>query len=796
MPVKKADLNEISDEKIRSVLNVITRLEVGPVRLEKRRLVAPYRIKCGNKDDSMDFIYRFEEDVFEPSETVSKNLASMMAVQVALNYGLFCKEIKFNGIFDRHDRQFIKDMMSNTAKEIFVMKFLKPNPFIEGKAAKIPPVKLDNYNFSNITYSDELFDWDKIHKIAPWPVKSNRFTVLSSGGKDSLLSFGLLRETGVEPHPIFINESGRHWFTALNTYRNFILKVPNTARVWTNSDRLFAWMLRHLSFIRKDFGNIRSDEYPIRLWTVAVFIFGVLPLLRKRNIGNLVIGDEYDTSVKQTYRGIPHYNGLYDQSLYFDNTLSRYYERKGWGIKQFSLIRPLSELLIEKTLEERYPELQKLQVSCHATHTEGETVKPCGNCEKCRRIVGMLAAIGADPSLCGYSKKAFDNCMEALARLGVHQEKEGAQHLAFLLKDKELIPENSLFAASAKKRSEILKLRFDIERSPMDGIPLQLRKKIYKIFLEHADGAVMRNGRNWEILDILNAPEVKVIDMKNSKKHKRTDDDRNRFEIDDRYKDESYLLGNLTWPEAKKKFKRIDLALLPVGSIEQHGSHLPLDTDSFDADYLAKRVAEECSDPKPVVLPLIPYGVSYHHEDFTGTISISPKTLANIVYEVGMSLIKHGIKKLVIINGHGGNKPALQFASQMINRDGHIFTCVDTGETSDEDLKALTETQNDVHSGEIETSTSLAVRPELVKFDKARKFVPKFSSRYLDFSSKRSVEWYTRTVKISPSGILGDPLKASREKGMQMWDIMIKRLVEFIEDLKSMNLEEIYQRRL
>ncbi|MCB0304678.1 MAG: creatininase family protein, partial [Calditrichaeota bacterium] len=79
-----------------------------------------------------------------------------------------------------------------------------------------------------------------------------------------------------------------------------------------------------------------------------------------------------------------------------------------------------------------------------------------------------------------------------------------------------------------------------------------------------------------------------------------------------------YLLGEMTWPEAKEVFATIDVALLPVGAIEQHGPHLPLDTDSFDADFLARSVAAQCSDPKPIVLPLIPYGVSYHHDEFSG----------------------------------------------------------------------------------------------------------------------------------------------------------------------------------
>ena len=117
--------------------------------------------------------------------------------------------------------------------------------------------------------------------------------MLSSGGKDSLLTYGLLREIGVEVHPLYVNESGRHWFTALNAYRYFAAHVPNTARVWTNSDRLFTWMLRQLPFVRKDFATLRSDAYPIRLWTVAVFLFGALPLLRKRGIGRLLIGAVY-----------------------------------------------------------------------------------------------------------------------------------------------------------------------------------------------------------------------------------------------------------------------------------------------------------------------------------------------------------------------------------------------------------------------------------------------------------------------------------------------------------------------
>jgi len=252
-------------------------------------------------------------------------------------------------------------------------------------------------------------------------------------------------------------------------------------------------------------------------------------------------------------------------------------------------------------------------------------------------------------------------------------------------------------------------------------------------------------------------------------------------------------LGQLTWPEAKDRLQRVDVALLPVGAIEQHGPHLPLDTDAFDAYHLAREVAAACSAPRPIVLPLIPYGVSYHHADFAGTIDIGPDTLARLVHEIGMSAARNGIKKLVIVNGHGGNNAALNFAAQLVNRDARIFTCVDSGETSDADIEQMAETQNDVHAGEIETSTSLALRPGLVQLDKAKKFVPKFSSHYLDFTSKRSVTWYARTARISTTGVLGDPTKATQEKGERMWTVMIKNLVELVEHLKQMTLREIYQ---
>ena len=775
-----------------SVLKVFDRLEVGPVKLERNRLTAPYRLFFNGKQDVFELIYRFEEPVFRPTEPESKNLADMMAAQVALNYGLFCGKLVFNGIYDPIDRAFLRDMAENTAREIYVKKFLEPNPFLEGTASSLTAKKRDKYLTARLVFRGPR-KGEVTTRWLHWSTDQGRHCILSSGGKDSLLSYGLINEIGLESHPIFVNESGRHWFTALNAFRHFRDHIPNTARVWVNSDRLFAWMLQRIPFIRKDFARVRSDEYPIRLWTVAVFLFGVLPLMRKRGIGRLLIGDEFDTSVRKVHEGIAHYDGLYDQSIFFDQVLSRYFMRKGWAISQFSILRPLSELLIEKILSKRYPRLQQHQISCHAAHKEGDRILPCGKCEKCRRIVGMLSALDVDPENCGYSEPQVKHALNGFVKKGVAQEAPGVRQLGFMLLQKNLIDVPNDRRNYFKSKPEILNLRFDPRVSSMNAIPVNLRMPLLRIYRQYAEGAMLRSGKKWASIDIysdsgLTQPYVFEFDINGQSPATE--------EVRTANSKKDFLWGELSWPEARDHLQEVDIALLPVGSIEQHGPHLPLDTDAYDANYLALRVAEACSEPKPLVLPYIPYGVAYHHHGFRGTVSISNDALAKLVYDIGISVSHNGIKKLVIINAHGGNSPALNHAAQMINRDARVFVCVDTGETSDVDIYALIETPNDVHAGEMETSTSLATRPHLVDMNQACTEIPEFSSRYLDFTSIHGVSWYAYTRKISNSGVMGDPTKASAEKGKKIWEIMIAHLVALVEDLKSMTLDEIHHRKL
>ncbi|MCB0580365.1 MAG: hypothetical protein KDD10_13775 [Phaeodactylibacter sp.] len=472
-------------------LAVIDELRVGPVRLEKSRLLASYTVLANGGEESKELIYSYGEPVFNPKDPADQNLAGIIAAQLALNYGLFCKRIVLNGAFTAADRRFLQSMLENTSREIYVKKLLQSYPFLQGAAVGLPAEKRQRYTNAELVFVNSNNGASEARET-PWTTSSESYCVLSSGGKDSLLSYALLKELGKEVHPIFGNESGRHWFTAVNGYRYQQSVEPNTTKVWMNSDRLFAWMLRHLPFIRQDFAAVRADDYPIRLWTVAVFLVGVLPLMKKRGIGRLIIGNEYDTTRRLHYEGIPHYDGLYDQSRFFDEAFTRYFITKGWSILQLSILRPISEFLIQKVLTQRYPDLQANQLSCHAAHEEEGRMRPCGRCEKCRRIVGMLSVMGGDPHRCGYTDEQIAHALKSLDPKHIKQLGADASQLFYMLHQAGLV-----LAPKAKAYPEVMRLRFDKERSPIDVVPEDIRKALYEIVLPYTEGAVRWEKGRW-----------------------------------------------------------------------------------------------------------------------------------------------------------------------------------------------------------------------------------------------------------------------------------------------------------
>jgi creatinine amidohydrolase len=212
-----------------------------------------------------------------------------------------------------------------------------------------------------------------------------------------------------------------------------------------------------------------------------------------------------------------------------------------------------------------------------------------------------------------------------------------------------------------------------------------------------------------------------------------------------------------------------------------------LDTDAYDAFWLSLKAAEkaQCA----LVAPPIYYGVSLHHMDFPGTITLNPRTLEQVAYEVGVCLTKHGFNKILFENGHGGNTPALEAAAQRIKAETDAFVAIDTVSLIPDFVEKFIETPYDAHAGEFETSTTLANRENLVvreRIAKPQLTLPK--SKYTKIGLKETgpkVSWAFRTKELSNTGVIGDPTKASKDKGEKAWKLAIERLVDLLKELDS-----------
>ena len=252
----------------------------------------------------------------------------------------------------------------------------------------------------------------------------------------------------------------------------------------------------------------------------------------------------------------------------------------------------------------------------------------------------------------------------------------------------------------------------------------------------------------------------------------------------------SYYLGELTWVDVKEFLKIHDVAVIPVGSCEQHGPHLPIDTDAYDAFWLSLKAAEkaQCA----LVAPPIYYGVSLHHMDFPGTATLSSDTLEQLAYEVASSLTKHGFRKIVFENGHGGNTHALEAAAQRVKMDVNAFVAIDTVSLIPDFIEKHVETPYDAHAGEFETSTTLANREIYVVKERIAKAVVKLpKSKYTKIGLKESgpkVSWSFRTKELSETGVIGDPTKASKKKGEAAWNLAIERLADLLMELDRMSV--------
>ncbi len=228
----------------------------------------------------------------------------------------------------------------------------------------------------------------------------------------------------------------------------------------------------------------------------------------------------------------------------------------------------------------------------------------------------------------------------------------------------------------------------------------------------------------------------------------------------------SRYFADLTQPEIAAQFKKNPLVILPCGSIEQHGPHLPTGTDTFAANVIGHAVAVRMDG---LVLPATPFGVTPMHMPFEGTITLSPDTYMRVAIETCMSTAKHGAKYLLILNWHEGNIPSLAIAAESLHRD-HGMTvltvqaCYVAEELYGHSCNGLT------HGGEIEALAVLAFRPELVHLDRIDNSSDHTHGHKMDkLRRTRTFQPVLTDIRsIAPTGWFGSPQHASAEKGQKM----------------------------
>jgi len=255
----------------------------------------------------------------------------------------------------------------------------------------------------------------------------------------------------------------------------------------------------------------------------------------------------------------------------------------------------------------------------------------------------------------------------------------------------------------------------------------------------------------------------------------------------------SILLENLTWFDVKEYLKKENVVLLPIGSHEQHGPHLPLSTDSINVQFLAVQAAEAC---QVLVAPTIRVGVSFNHMHFPGTMTLRPETLVEVISDMVNSLVAHGFRKVILLNGHGGNNAAIEVAAIKLkeNHPNVVIGVLHSWLLSKEGDKVL-ESPIRYHADEGETSRMLVSAKPLVRMERAKKEIPKSRSGLFNFQITEVFKQITfyglpKTHTVTKSGIFGDATLATEEKGRILFDEAVKNLIQEIEQLKKLNLED------
>jgi creatinine amidohydrolase/Fe(II)-dependent formamide hydrolase-like protein len=236
-------------------------------------------------------------------------------------------------------------------------------------------------------------------------------------------------------------------------------------------------------------------------------------------------------------------------------------------------------------------------------------------------------------------------------------------------------------------------------------------------------------------------------------------------------------LGELTFPEIAGKLKESSILCLPIGAIEQHGAHLPLNTDVVVAEEITRALIARWGDPFDLwQLPTLSISLSREHDWAPGTLSLSVQTFAALLTDMGRALVRAlPARNLVIVNGHGGIRGILENLLHELAGDLALNACV----IHPFDLaKTVSSPGPDVHGGVGETSVMLALAPELVRSDMIAQADPRPAAD--DIAAliyDRGVTWPWRSddPRLAQMGIIGDPREASAEHGRAMVDHMVEQ---------------------
>jgi len=241
------------------------------------------------------------------------------------------------------------------------------------------------------------------------------------------------------------------------------------------------------------------------------------------------------------------------------------------------------------------------------------------------------------------------------------------------------------------------------------------------------------------------------------------------------------LLTDMTWPEVRARLPNIRLAILPTGSMEQHGPHLTFETDIAIATELARRLAREHY-PRAVVAPPLPVGMSNHHMNFPGTITWRYDTFMACLEDTVLTLSAHGIPRFLILNGHGGNRGAISVLASHLRYREDILVATCTWFELVRDVCHKFIPRRRVHADEIEAAMGLYLAPRVVRkaaLTRGKAHADPFP--YTDPGTGGGFEVPYRWEELTSNGAYGDARRATVAMGEELTAEFLKRAGKFVE---------------